>query len=116
MCIRDRLHAHHVVHWAKGGETSLDNLVSLCHFHHHTVHEGGWNVKGSQSGWAFIDKKGNVARVPVLRLVTDEPLPEAVRIRESGSAEPLFETGEPCDPGYVADTLMGNWEVDKRAG
>ena len=34
-----RLHAHHVVHWAKGGKTDLPNLISLCHFHHHSVHE-----------------------------------------------------------------------------
>lgn len=28
------LHGHHVRHWAQGGATSLDNLVSLCGFHH----------------------------------------------------------------------------------
>ncbi len=32
--------AHHVVHWADGGPTSLDNLVLLCSAHHHLVHEG----------------------------------------------------------------------------
>ncbi len=29
---------HHVKHWADGGSTSLDNLVSLCWFHHHLLH------------------------------------------------------------------------------
>jgi hypothetical protein len=31
--------AHHVVHWANGGETSLSNLVLLCRRHHRAVHE-----------------------------------------------------------------------------
>ena len=32
--------AHHVVHWADGGATSLDNLVLLCRSHHRGIHEG----------------------------------------------------------------------------
>jgi hypothetical protein len=31
--------AHHVVHWADGGATALDNLVLLCRRHHRAVHE-----------------------------------------------------------------------------
>jgi hypothetical protein len=32
--------AHHIHHWAHGGETKLSNLVTLCRFHHRAVHEG----------------------------------------------------------------------------
>ncbi|MCA0330889.1 MAG: HNH endonuclease [Actinobacteria bacterium] len=39
-----RCHIHHVVHWTDGGGTDLDNLVPLCHAHHHLVHEGGWRI------------------------------------------------------------------------
>lgn len=31
--------AHHVEHWADGGETALENLVLLCRPHHRAVHE-----------------------------------------------------------------------------
>ena len=31
--------AHHVQHWARGGETKLSNLALLCGFHHRQVHE-----------------------------------------------------------------------------
>jgi Domain of unknown function (DUF222)/HNH endonuclease len=36
--------AHHLVHWAKGGSTDLDNLVLLCYRHHWLIHEGGWHL------------------------------------------------------------------------
>jgi len=38
---------HHIVHWADGGPTNLDNLALLCWMHHHLVHEGGWQIRGS---------------------------------------------------------------------
>ncbi len=45
-CDRSRyVHAHHIRHWADGGETSLDNLVTLCSQHHRQVHEGGYGVR-----------------------------------------------------------------------
>jgi hypothetical protein len=32
--------AHHVRHWADGGDTALDNLVLLCRPHHRAIHRG----------------------------------------------------------------------------
>ena len=32
--------AHHVKHWADGGETGLSNLVLLCRPHHRVIHRG----------------------------------------------------------------------------
>ena len=47
---RLRTHAHHIRHWAQGGETAMDNLVLLCPFHHRAVHEGGWRVEMDEWG------------------------------------------------------------------
>lgn len=37
---------HHMRHWTKGGETNLDNLLTLCGRHHSAVHELGWTMAG----------------------------------------------------------------------
>ncbi|MCP4332617.1 MAG: DUF222 domain-containing protein [Gammaproteobacteria bacterium] len=45
-CTHDRfVDAHHIEHWADGGETSIDNLVLLCRRHHRLVHEGGFGLE-----------------------------------------------------------------------
>ncbi|MFI9385027.1 DUF222 domain-containing protein [Kutzneria sp. NPDC052558] len=38
-------HAHHVVEWADGGPTSLDNLVLLCSACHRLIHHSDWTVE-----------------------------------------------------------------------
>lgn len=37
--------AHHVIHWADGGPTSLDNLALLCRRHHTMVHHTAWRLE-----------------------------------------------------------------------
>jgi hypothetical protein len=50
-CERTRwVHAHHLVHWADGGPTDLENLVLLCPYHHRLVHDDGWRIEGSPNG------------------------------------------------------------------
>ncbi len=56
---RRHLDAHHRVHWAHGGETSLENLVLLCWHHHRLVHEGGYTIEDSSSrGLGFRNRHG----------------------------------------------------------
>jgi len=51
--------AHHVKHWADGGETTLRNLVLLCRAHHRAVHEGGVKVCIDLNGQVvFFTPKG----------------------------------------------------------
>ena len=49
-CGNRRCDAHHVRHWADGGETALDNLVLLCRRHHRAVHEEGFRITLDAAG------------------------------------------------------------------
>lgn len=48
----------HIEHWSNGGETKLNNLVRLCHFHHVAVHEGGFDVRSEDERPTFYDPDG----------------------------------------------------------
>jgi hypothetical protein len=53
--------AHHVKHWADGGETSLDNCLLLCRHHHRLVHECGWTLGFDRDRRViFFDPKGGM--------------------------------------------------------
>ena len=41
---------HHITHWVDGGETSLNNLATLCHHHHRAVHELGFTLQRRGDG------------------------------------------------------------------
>jgi hypothetical protein len=47
--------AHHVVHRADGGRTSLANLKDYCWWHHHVVlHELGWKLTAHPDGTSQV--------------------------------------------------------------
>ena len=55
------LEAHHVMHWADGGETSLDNAILICSQHHRLLHEGGFTIHKNFAGeWYFRTSEGKV--------------------------------------------------------
>jgi WD40-like Beta Propeller Repeat len=65
------LDAHHVEHWADGGETKLKNLVHLCRTHHRLVHEGGIAVKArAGGGWRFSRPDGREFDIPYREAAT----------------------------------------------
>ena len=69
------MQVHHINHWAHGGPTDDDNLLSLCPYHHRLVHEGGWKIrKDEQSNPRFIKPDG--------RPLNDRPTPLDPRVRE----------------------------------
>ena len=49
-CDHQIVDGHHILHWASGGETKLENLVSVCRVHHGFVHEGRFSVSIGPGG------------------------------------------------------------------
>ncbi|MGH2951192.1 MAG: DUF222 domain-containing protein, partial [Solirubrobacterales bacterium] len=97
--------AHHIHHWALGGETSLANLVEVCSRHHRLLHEGGFTCERAADD-------SLVFRRPDGRVLPDAPpVPrdrargaDAVRARNSHAGIPIdahtcdsLSYGEPFD-------------------
>lgn len=88
--------AHHVEHWLNGGETRLDNLLSLCRHHHGLVHEGGFTVEMTDDGPVFRDSRGNVVTEVFDRPPLERPV-EELKWR-------VFANGVEIDPdGQIPD-------------
>ena len=106
------LEAHHVVHWADGGDTSLRNLVVTCSSHHRYLHEYGCSVELHDDGSHFLDRRG--------RRILDAPPPsrppdlgwETLLARNAelqisaSTNEPLWD-GARVDDQAVIDALLG---------
>ena len=64
------LTAHHVEHWADGGQTSLDNTLLLCDSHHRLLHEGSYTIKKNFAAeWYF--RHGNGPVIPEEPIYSD---------------------------------------------
>ena len=93
------LHGHHIQHWLHGGETSVDNLVLLCTFHHHLVHEGLWTVaRGEDGELAFTAPEG--------RALQAEPPRQMVQ----GVLESLHEWAKDRGLDIGADSNLPLWD------
>jgi hypothetical protein len=75
--------AHHVIHWARGGETDLSNMVLLCHRHHWMAHEGGWQLVRTEDGEVLVvpPKPPGLARAADI----DDPVEAARRFAQQFS-------------------------------
>jgi hypothetical protein len=95
--------AHHVRHWAHGGESTLSNLVLLCRRHHRAVHEGGYRV----------DAEGRFFNAWGKELAPAPPLPRG-DLSELRTADATLQrgTGERLDLAASVDAMLS---IDRRA-
>jgi hypothetical protein len=101
-CANDRyVDAHHIRHWAEGGETKPSNLVSLCRFHHRAVHEGGVRICVLDDG--------------ALRFVTPDgvDLGAADCMQPQGSWRDLCSSHERERIVIDADTAVPRWSGEE---
>ncbi len=89
--------AHHVRHWADGGETRLDNLVTLCRHHHRAVHEDGFGVRMNANGRPeFSDPHGR-------------KIPETPQTHYRGNVFALMNINRRLGLGVSAETCVPEW-------
>ncbi len=77
--------AHHIRHWADGGETSLANTILLCGGHHRLVHEGGYAIRKDHQGrWYFMRPDGRA--IPRYGYQPDDMVDEGLDMDTGGAS------------------------------
>jgi hypothetical protein len=111
-CAHSRfLHAHHIQHWARGGATTLENLVQLCSYHHRLVHEGGFRVERSGRGAVRFRRPDGraIAPAPGCGSALGGSLAEQHRARgvivDASTCRPL-SAGDRMDYGLAVEVLL----------
>jgi hypothetical protein len=91
-CESRRTDLHHIQHWINGGRTDLDNLISLCPYHHKVVHDHGYLIAASSGGgFTFYRPDGS-------------PLPPCPPLPEPGGS-----ISETHDADITPDTIIPPW-------
>ena len=103
-CDRARVDAHHIHHWARGGGTSLDNLVHLCRRHHGLVHEGGFTVE-RRDGGELVFRRPDGRRIAPCPAV---PAGRVASMRTRGIRHDacVQRSTERMDLGYAVDAML----------
>ena len=89
--------AHHIKHWADGGETRLENTILLCRRDHRRVHEGGYRVCRDRNGLVvFFTPTGKALfEAPPMPKLPPDPVQALVRRNRERGIRPDFSSGAP---------------------
>jgi len=108
--------SHHIQHWADGGETSLDNLVTLCRYHHRQLHTGSYSIavqkRGLDAHFVFTTPSGKQIEDSVFpQFPRDSAESSAAVLRRlapsvTASTSITWWQGESCDYGMAIDALL----------
>jgi len=101
-CEKRYVDAHHIRHWADGGETSLDNLVTLCRYHHRLLHQGGFTF----SAYKNDNEMEFVFNTPGGRILQNSIYPQF----KSDSAESFQSALEKIAPEVDETTCITHWQ------
>lgn len=111
--------AHHIHHWARGGETKLSNLLLLCHHHHRLVHEGGYSVEPLRSGGATFRRPDGQAIPAVPRNRCTDRQERRAGLGHAPDTCVARSAGERFDYGMAVEGLLwrdGLLELPSAAG
>ncbi len=100
-CETRYLDAHHIKHWADGGDTSLDNLVTLCRKHHRVLHQGSFTVSMEKT----ITGQQLVFATPSGRKIRNSFFPQFLNVSAETSADALRYV----EPTVDANTCIPCW-------
>ena len=104
---RAYLDAHHVQHWAHGGDTTLGNLL-VCRRHHRLLHEGGYTVDHELR---FHDPWGNeIPPVPPLPPGSPNALLRAGRHLRITASTCRTGCGDRMDLSLTVDAILRAFE------
>ena len=92
-CESRRTDLHHIQHWVNGGRTDLDNLISLCPYHHKIVHDRGYPIAAPPGGGTFTFYRPDGTALPSSPLL---PEPDG----------PIDQTH---DAAITPDTIIPPW-------
>jgi len=118
-CEARHVEGHHIVHWADGGETSLDNLLKLCRFHHAQLHRGCYEVRlevpvesKSEPQLVFSTPSGRQIETdyfPQFPEGSEDEGSDALRTRaptvDATTCTPNWQ-GERCDYGMAIEAML----------